>query len=411
MTDFPPISKEDNHEVLYHFISAHFKNTSEIIIYASIPDKMGGAPLKVKGKRTKISEKEDAPAPKPKRTKVSKTEASTASDTGSALREEVIQKKRTKGDRDLQKTVKEGAEEWMNEEEEEEPKKKKTKQPLEIVSPMMVATRALARMAKDYADNAIAEKKQLAEQYKLERDERLKAAGIVETNPLSDEKAAEILALSTEVKEQTVKEATGLLQEALTRGKGTSEAAASESASEAVRSEALLSGNSSDPKAHINIQIPCSSPSSSSSSSTDSDDITLSQRYKKPLPKSKTTKTSNQPQKSSFGPSNIDERTISLSERRIEVCKKLPADHPLQPPVIQALNVIYPEQSSSQTPSSDIPEPSSPSTLFSLEKHLGGEMSVTPQKASKTVPEKTVVENQQPPSPVIEEEPEVHIEL
>ncbi|RHN45302.1 hypothetical protein MtrunA17_Chr7g0229111 [Medicago truncatula] len=185
MTDFPPISKEDNPEVLYHFISAHFKNTGEIISYASIPDTMGGAPLKVKGKRTKIVEKEDAPAPKSKRAKVSKTEASTASDTVSDLREEVIQKKRTKGKRNLQEAVKEATEEWVKEEdnkEEEpvpEPKKKKAKKPLDIVSPMVEVTPEMAQMVKEYADAEIAKKKQLAEQYRKERDEKLKAAGIL----------------------------------------------------------------------------------------------------------------------------------------------------------------------------------------------------------------------------------------
>lgn len=83
MKDFPPISKEDNPEVLYQFISAHHKETGEIISVASIPDTIGRSPLKVKGKRTKITEKEDAPAPKSKRAKVAKSEASTAPDTSS----------------------------------------------------------------------------------------------------------------------------------------------------------------------------------------------------------------------------------------------------------------------------------------------------------------------------------------
>ncbi|RHN66854.1 hypothetical protein MtrunA17_Chr3g0096281 [Medicago truncatula] len=182
---------------------------------------MGGTPLKVKGKRTKLTEKEDAPAPKPKRTKVSKTEASKASDSASAseeviqkkrtekpkvrdaareaaLREEVIQKKRTKGMRDIEEAVREVAVEMVNDEE-EEPKKKKAKKPLEIVSPTVVVTPAMTRMAKEYAANAIAEKKQLAEQYRKEIDERLKTTGFVETNSLSAEKATEVLGLSAEI--------------------------------------------------------------------------------------------------------------------------------------------------------------------------------------------------------------------
>ncbi|RHN60097.1 hypothetical protein MtrunA17_Chr4g0021661 [Medicago truncatula] len=407
MTDFPPISKEENPEVLYQFIYAHFKNTGEIISYASIPDKMGGGPLKVKGKRTKISE--DVAAPKPKRTKVPKAEASKASNTASDS-EEVIQKKRTEkpevqdAAREAalreKEAVKEATEEWVNEEEEEdvlEPKKKKEKQSKEIVSPMMVVTPEMAQMAKEYADNAIAKKKQLKQQYILERDEKLKAAGMVEINPLSAEKDAEILALTAEVEDQTMKEATDLLQGAL-KGKGISEAAGS---------EAHHSGNTSDQKAYVNTQTLPSSPSlSSSTTESDFDFIPLNQKIRKPRRISKT---------SSFEPSNVDEVQIGLSQRRIEIYKKLPADHFFQPPIIEALNMIpanaSAEPTSSQIPSSNKPQPSSPSTLFSLEKHFGGEMSKTPQKASETVPEKTVLENQQPPRSVIEEEPEVHVEL
>ncbi|KEH41682.1 hypothetical protein MTR_1g053665 [Medicago truncatula] len=114
------------------------RETGEIISYASIPDKMGGAPLKVKGKRTKIVEKDDASAPKPKRAKTVKTEGLIASEYASdeviqkkrtkkpevrdaaretAIHEEVIQKKRSKGERDYQKAVKETSEELKEEEE------------------------------------------------------------------------------------------------------------------------------------------------------------------------------------------------------------------------------------------------------------------------------------------------------
>lgn len=44
---------------------------------------------------------------------------------------------------------------------------------------------------------------------------------------------------------------------------------------------------------------------------------------------------------------------------------------------------------------SEDPQQQETSTLHNLEKHLGGEMQPTPTKASKTVPEKTVLENQQ----------------
>ena len=126
-----------------------------------------------------------------------------------------------------------------------------------------------------------------------------------------------------------------------------------------------------------------------------------------------------------------------MSQRRVDICSKLPADHPFQPPITEPLNMIpadthtstltqplirsnpKPTQTTRQTPlqegqssvaaggseapkepnTSDLPHCDSPSNLFSLEKHLGGELIETPQKATKSVPKKTDLVNQQPPKP------------
>ncbi|AES70057.2 hypothetical protein MTR_3g047110 [Medicago truncatula] len=53
------ISSEEDLTVETQYIKAHFQLTAEIISVASIPDKIGGAPLKVKGKRSKNAEKDD----------------------------------------------------------------------------------------------------------------------------------------------------------------------------------------------------------------------------------------------------------------------------------------------------------------------------------------------------------------
>jgi len=58
------------------------------------------------------------------------------------------------------------------------------------------------------------------------------------------------------------------------------------------------------------------------------------------------------------------------------------------------------------TSTSDQTHPGSPSNLFSLEKHLGGEILETPQKATKSVPKKIDVVNQQPPKPSQQNNPE-----
>jgi len=48
---------------------------------------------------------------------------------------------------------------------------------------------------------------------------------------------------------------------------------------------------------------------------------------------------------------------------------------------------------------SDLPQCDSPSNLFSLERHLGGEITKTPQKATKTAPKKIALVTQQQPKP------------
>jgi len=37
---------------------------------------------------------------------------------------------------------------------------------------------------------------------------------------------------------------------------------------------------------------------------------------------------------------SVEERFISMQQRRIDACKHLPADHPLQPPVIEPIQFI-----------------------------------------------------------------------
>jgi len=120
-----------------------------------------------------------------------------------------------------------------------------------------------------------------------------------------------------------------------------------------------------------------------------------------------------------------------MSQRSVDICNKLPVDHPLQPPVITPLNMILannpqPSQTTQQTHlqegqssaaaegsedpeepnTSDLPHCDSPLNLFSLERHLGGEITKTPQKATKSVPKKIDLVNQQPPQPTHQTNPE-----
>jgi len=61
------------------------------------------------------------------------------------------------------------------EKEEERPSKRQSG--VEIASPMFVMTPEIAKRCKEHGDKIMAEKKRKAAQYKLDRDEQLKAIG------------------------------------------------------------------------------------------------------------------------------------------------------------------------------------------------------------------------------------------
>jgi len=85
--------------------------------------------------------------------------------------------------------------------------------------------------------------------------------------------------------------------------------------------------------------------SSSSSTSSDPNDIPLSKVYttlKKALSPSPSTKTSKKPDYDNFVPMypSVEEMLIDMQQTRINACKNLPVDHPLQPPVIETIQSI-----------------------------------------------------------------------
>jgi len=137
------------------------------------------------------------------------------------------------------------------------------------------------------------------------------------------------------------------------------------------------------------------SPSSlSSTSSSDEDDIPLSKVYSTITKTPSTSTTTTQKLDDTFVPMypSVEERLIDMQQRRIDACKHLPADHPLQPPVIEAIQSIpaaaeggsdlvgtnlESETNVSSKPNSptiqniNIPDPS---ILSNLESHYSGEL-------------------------------------
>ena len=265
---------------------------------------------------------------------------------------------------------------------------------VDLVCPMFSVTPAMASRAKEHADKLTADKKKKVAQYIVERDEKLKAIGQEDCDKFYMDKLAEVKAIVGEVEQEAVKEA----QEILKKIQGTPKAGASGSILE---SAALKTERSKSPLSAKVTQIPDSpiniSPSSSPSTDSDQDNIPLSQKFNlpKPIPKPK-----------SFEPvyPAVLKSIGEMSQRRVDLCNKLPADHPFQPPIIKPLNMIPADThiSTSTHPNkipirvnltlggtrlaevvmgSTIQKPTrfgSPSNLFSLEKHLGGEFPDTP---------------------------------
>jgi len=67
MRDFPPISKEDNPEVLAGYIAAHAKESGATTQDEDIPNSSNDAPLRVKGKRTKVDTESEVAVAKAKK--------------------------------------------------------------------------------------------------------------------------------------------------------------------------------------------------------------------------------------------------------------------------------------------------------------------------------------------------------
>ena len=77
MVDFPPISKEDNNEVLEAYVTNHYEKTREIINFSYIPNIMAGTPLRINKKRKSKKTTSEAvevlvSEPKPKKAKKAK---------------------------------------------------------------------------------------------------------------------------------------------------------------------------------------------------------------------------------------------------------------------------------------------------------------------------------------------------
>jgi len=376
MRDFPPISKEDNPEVLAELIAAYVKESGGIILDRDTPDIPDDAPLRVRAKRTKEDDDSKAAVAQAKKQKKAKSEA-TNYDSVSAP---TPKRKRGRGESSVTKEAANLAlEEWDAEAEEPRPKKMQLTS-TEIVSPMFVMTPEMTKRVDEHAKKLLEEKKKKKEQYLAEREEKLKSLRLDSCDEFFVQKLAEVREIAGTVEQEAMKEAQKMLENIQATSKVSAseavpESAAPESATKVEKSEA--SGNPSDLKSAKIIQISDSptiiSPSLSPTNDSDHDDMPLGQRI-------------NMLPKPSQKPSQTTQQT------------------PLQEG--QSSAAAEGSKDSEEPNTTDLPHCDSPSNLFSLERHLGGELMETPQKATKSVPKKIDLVNQQPPKPTQQNNPE-----
>ena len=220
----------------------------------------------------------------------------------------------------------------------------------QIESPMFVMAPAMATMTNEYTDTMIVEKKKKKADYLAAREEKLQSLGLEDCDEYFVQKLAEVRQIAGSVEQQDVEEA----QEMLELIPEASEAGASEAAT-----ESLL------PKVIQTSDLPFIIPTHiSSSSDSDLDDIPIGQRMRK------LHKPSPQPQQTTHQIPLQAEQSSAVAEG---------TEDPEDPPT------------------SDLPQCDSPSNLFSLERHLGGEITKTPQKATKLVPKQIDLVNQPQP--------------
>jgi len=228
---------------------------------------------------------------------------------------------------------------------EERAKKKKTVHDKCELSKVKM-TPKLSKEAGEETKRLLAERKKQEETLKAERDAKLKSIGLDGSSDFIEEKLEEVAQISKSIEELAVKKVVLMLEQI-------------PEASEAVALEVVAS------EATQTSVVPTTNPTPSSSDS-DLNVVPISQKLKSLQKPSSTT------QQTTLQTTLQEEQTSTIAEAPVD-----------------------PEE----TTFTDLPTCDSPLNLHSLEKHLGGELQQTPEKATKAVPEKTDLVNQQQQQP------------
>jgi len=352
MTDFPPIYQERNSEALAKLVADYAKDSS-IRMDTDVPTAAAEIPLQVRRKRTASDAGSEASGAQTKKSRKDTSDASAADICSSPL----LKRKRRRE-----------APPVTSQEKLEEARKERAKEMRDFKkkyeTPGFVMTPEDAREAHKQLERMLAERKIEKAALKASRDEKLQSIGIDPSDDYFMEKLAEVRQIAGSVEKQVVKEAAEMLEKIPEALVVDISIAASESASIAEVSEASAQVIQTS-------NLPFIIPTHTShSDDSDLDDVPIGQRMRK------------------------------LSK---------PSPQPPQPKQTTPQLPLQAEQSSAAAectadpedpPSSDLPHCDSPSNLFSLERHLGGEITKTPEKATKSVPQQIELVNQ--PEPVAE---------
>jgi len=83
------------------------------------------------------------------------------------------------------------------------------------------------------------------------------------------------------------------------------------------------------------------------------DDVPLNKLYKNISPSTKKKQRASDEPYEPWYPSVLDRISV-LSQMRVDLCEKLPVDHPLQPPVVEPLNVAPADAEGSDEPAGPV---------------------------------------------------------
>jgi len=334
MDDFPPICKQDPVEVQLRYMMDHFERTGQTIKISDIPENMSrGALLIAKSRKSKkraMTEAEyveDAPEPASKKAKKSKaaSQEKLADPEVLSIQQEaqeldasevLVKRTRSKKPVDAPQTS---------------IHKKKRKMAIKKLRQASLAAEEEEKAAASLVTRKVLKKR--AEEATLKKALEIAAQILVPSDVLLQEasiKAAQARIELTEDLQQLVVSGE-LLKDSEEKADG-SESAPSEAA-------ALEAARGNFDHSHSVIEVESGSETSTSSpDSSELDDVTLSLLYKNISP---TTKPKQKANSKPFEPKYpaVLKSIGEMSQMRVDICNKLPADHPFQSPMVEPLNI------------------------------------------------------------------------